>query len=56
MLINSSELRVAGFKVKEVLEVLPPAPEAAARGGCGHEEKDCEVLRAWALKVCFVRG
>ena len=28
MLINSSELRVAGFKLKEV---LPPALEAAAR-------------------------
>ena len=30
MLINSSELRAAGFKLKEV-QVLPPAPEAAAR-------------------------
>jgi hypothetical protein len=30
MLINSSELRAAGFKLKEV---LPPALEAAARGG-----------------------
>jgi len=30
MLINSSELRAAGFKLKEV---LPPAPEATARGG-----------------------
>jgi hypothetical protein len=28
MLINSSELRAAGFKLKEV---LPPALEAAAR-------------------------
>ena len=30
MMINSSELRAAGFKLKEV---LPPALEAAARGG-----------------------
>ena len=30
MLINSSELRAAGFKLKEV---LPPALKAAARGG-----------------------
>ena len=30
MLINSSELRAAGFKLKEV---LPPALETAARGG-----------------------
>ena len=30
MLINSSELRAAGFKLKEV---LPPALEAATRGG-----------------------
>ena len=35
MIINSSELRAAGFKLKEVLppQVLPPALEAAARGG-----------------------
>ncbi len=31
MLINSSELRAAGFKLKVVFEVLPPALEAAAR-------------------------
>ncbi len=30
MLINSSELQATGFKLKEV---LPPALEAAARGG-----------------------
>ena len=30
MIIKSSELRAAGFKLKEV---LPPAIEAAARGG-----------------------
>jgi hypothetical protein len=30
MLIKSSELRAAGFKLKEV---IPPALEAAARGG-----------------------
>jgi hypothetical protein len=29
MMLNSSELRAAGFKLKEV---LPPALEAAARG------------------------
>jgi len=33
MMINSSDLRAAGFKLKEV---LPPALEAATRG-CGHE-------------------
>ena len=30
MLINSSDLRAAGFKLKEV---IPPALEAAERGG-----------------------
>ncbi len=30
MLINSSELRVAGFKLKEVMS---PTSEASARGG-----------------------
>ena len=30
VLINSSELRAAGFKLKEV---IPPALESAARGG-----------------------
>ena len=30
MIINSSELRAAGFKLKEV---LPPQLESAARGG-----------------------
>ena len=30
MLVNSSEVRAAGFKLKEV---LPPQLEAAARGG-----------------------
>ncbi len=31
MLINSSELRAAGFKLKEVFQVLPPSLEAVAR-------------------------
>jgi len=30
MLVNSSELRAAGFTLGEV---IPPAPESAARGG-----------------------
>ena len=47
MLINSSELRAAGFKLKEV---LPQALEAAARA---REERDCEVLRVWVLKGLF---
>ena len=45
MLINSSELRAAGFKLKEV---LPPALEAAVRvrtRGAG-----LEVLRVWVLR------
>ncbi len=33
MLINSSELRAAGFKLREVLLLLPPALETVARGG-----------------------
>jgi hypothetical protein len=33
MLINSRELCAAGFKLREVLLVLPPALETAARGG-----------------------
>jgi len=37
MIVNSIELRVAGFKLKSV---LPPALEAPARGGCGHEQRD----------------
>ena len=32
MLINSTELRAAGFKLKEVLQVLPPALETATHG------------------------
>ena len=50
MLINSSELLAAGFKLKEV---LPPALEAAHVVACGHEERDCEVLRVWGLKGLF---
>ncbi len=57
MLINSSELRVTGFNVKEV---LPPALETDARGGMRtryhlytREDRDCEVLRVWVLKGLF---
>ena len=47
MIINSSELRGAGFNLKEV---LPPELEAAARGGISvHEALGCCVLRAWAV-------
>ena len=52
MLINSSELRAAGFKLKEV---LPPTLETAARGHCGHEDRDFEVLRSWTLKGLFCK-
>ena len=51
MLINSSELRAAGFKLKEV---IPPALESQLHVvASGHEERDCEVLRSWALKSLF---
>jgi hypothetical protein len=53
MIINSSELRAAGFKLKEV---LPTELETAQRlhvVACGHEDRDYEALRAWALKVLF---
>ena len=51
MLINSSELRAAGFKLKEV---IPPALEIQLHVVvCGHEERDCEVLRAWDFKGLF---
>ena len=49
MIINSSELRGAGFNLKEV---LPPEFEAAARGGKrtrGPEALGWCVLRAWAV-------
>jgi hypothetical protein len=42
MLINSSELCAAGFKLKEV-QLL----------ACAREERDCEVLRVWVLKGLF---
>ena len=50
MLINSSELRTTGFKVKEV---FPPSLETVVRGGFRTEEQDCEVLRVWTLKGLF---
>ena len=51
MLINSSELRAAGFKLKEV---IPPALESQLHVvASGHEERDCEVLRAWDFKDLF---
>ncbi len=46
MLINSSELRASGFKLKEV---IPPL-EAVTRGA---REEYCEVLRVWVLKGLF---
>jgi hypothetical protein len=49
MLINSSELSAAGFKLKEV---LPPALEPAGRvrtRGAGLRE----VLRVWVLNGLF---
>ena len=51
MLINSSELRAAGFKLKEVLKcfLLHLRPLL----GCAREERDCEVLRVWVLKGLF---
>jgi hypothetical protein len=47
MLINSSELRAAGFKLKEVLQNLRQLLLEA------REERDCEVLRVWVLKGLF---
>jgi hypothetical protein len=49
MLIHSSELRAAGFKLKEVLQHLRQLHVVA----CAHEERDCEVLRVWVLKGLF---
>jgi hypothetical protein len=51
MIINSSELRAAGFKLKEVLPLQHLRQLHVV--ACGHEERDCEVLRAWALKGLF---
>jgi cell division inhibitor SulA len=46
MLINSSELRAAGFKLKEVLDLQHLRQlHVVAR--------DCEVLRVWVLKGLF---
>jgi hypothetical protein len=53
MLINSSELRTAGFKLKEVLLLkcfLQPLRQLLV---CAREERDCEVLRVWVLKSLF---
>jgi hypothetical protein len=49
MLIHSSELRAAGFKLKEVLQHLRQLHVVA----CAREERDCEVLRVWVLKGLF---
>jgi hypothetical protein len=50
ILINSSELRVTGFKLKEVyLHHLRKMHVMV----CAHEERDCEVLRVWVLKGLF---
>jgi hypothetical protein len=52
MLINSSELRAAGFKLKEVKCILQDLRQMHVVA-CGHEERDCEVLRTWPLKGLF---
>jgi hypothetical protein len=47
MLINSSELRGAGFKLNgDFFQHLRQLHVVT----CGHEERDCEVLRTWTLK------
>jgi hypothetical protein len=46
MLINSSELRAAGFKLREVQHLRQLFV-------CAREERDCEVLRGWVLKGLF---
>ena len=45
-----SELRAAGFKLKEV---LPSALETAVRGGLRTRGRDYEDLRSWVLKGLF---
>ncbi len=52
MLINSSELCTAGFKLKEVL-ALHHLRQLLA---CAREERDCEVLRVWVLKKQKIQG
>jgi hypothetical protein len=47
MLINSSEFRAAGFKLKEVLQHWRQLL------ACALEERDCEVLKVWVLKGLF---
>jgi hypothetical protein len=49
MLINSSELRAAGFKLKEVF-LLKCFTHSCSRA---REERYCEVLRVWVLKGFF---
>ena len=51
MLINSSELRAAGFKLKEV---LPPALEAAARGGFQTRGEGLRSLEGMGPKKFFM--
>ena len=54
MLINSSELRVAGFKLKEVMS---PALEAATRGGMRSRGAGLRSLEGMGPKrFCFVSG
>jgi hypothetical protein len=48
MLINSSELRVTGFKVKEV---IPPSLETVAYGGLW--TRGVGSLEGWTLKGLF---
>ena len=54
MLINSSELRTTGFKLKEVLSAacLQHLRQLHVVV-CVHEERDYEVLRVWVLKGLF---
>ena len=49
MLINYSELRATGFKLKEV---LPPTRQLHVVASA-HEERDYEVFRVWDLKGLF---
>jgi hypothetical protein len=59
MLINSSELCAAGFKIKEVIgfkikKVLKCFLQYLRQLlACAHEERDYEILRVWVLKGLF---
>ena len=54
MLINSNELRAAGFKLKEVFLLKCFLQHLRQLFACAREERDCEVLRAWVLKGLFL--